>query len=243
MNSKTGTKQATAIKWRSYTFLYGVPTVLNFIACRLAIPFFERNSELPIEIIYFLSVGGIALLPMFLGSIYLAPREIHSNKWKKLLKRMRVRRISKVDLWWTIATFLVLVLASFLIAKVLMPLWDYNATPFFFQNMPLKGQHLWILLVWPIFFFFNIFGEELFWRGYLQPRQELLHGKWTWLVQGFLWAGWHLPMGFDLIFPSLPIFFILPAVVQLRKNTSIAIIVHAVFGAFGFLALALGAVH
>jgi membrane protease YdiL (CAAX protease family) len=71
----------------------------------------------------------------------------------------------------------------------------------------------------------------------------LLTGPWTWLVHGVLWAAWHLPMGLDLIVAALPIFFILPAVVQLRKNTSIAITVHAVFGAFGFLALALGFVH
>ena len=62
-------------------------------------------------------------------------------------------------------------------------------------------------------------------------------------MHGLLWATWHLPMGLDLILASVPIFFILPAVVQLRGNTSIAIIVHTVFGAFGFLALALRAIH
>lgn len=50
-------------------------------------------------------------------------------------------------------------------------------------------------------------------------------------------------MGLDLVFASGPIFFILPAIVQLRKNTTIAIVVHAVFGAFGFLALALNLVQ
>jgi hypothetical protein len=50
-------------------------------------------------------------------------------------------------------------------------------------------------------------------------------------------------MGLDLILASLPIFFILPAVVQWRRNTSIAIVVHAVFGSFGFLSLALGAIR
>ena len=50
-------------------------------------------------------------------------------------------------------------------------------------------------------------------------------------------------MGFDLVIAASPIFFILPAIVQIRKNTTIAIILHAVFGAFGFLALALGMVH
>ncbi|MEJ2054460.1 MAG: CPBP family intramembrane metalloprotease, partial [Calditrichaceae bacterium] len=113
----------------------------------------------------------------------------------------------------------------------------------FFQNMPLSDEYFLILYVWPIFFFFNIFGEEFFWRGYIQPRQELLNKNWTWLVHGILWAFWHLPMGYDLIFSSFPIFYIIPSVVQIRKNTSIAIIVHIVFGAFGFLALSFGVVH
>ena len=53
-------------------------------------------------------------------------------------------------------------------------------------------------------------------------------------------AIWHLPMGLNLILSALPIFFILPAIVQIRKNTTISIIIHFVFGAFGFLALAFG---
>jgi membrane protease YdiL (CAAX protease family) len=236
-------KQLKPIRWSDYFLLYGIPTLLNYIACRLAIPYLETNSSLPIEIIYFFCVGGIALVPMFFGAIYLTKREINSSKWQDALNRMRVNKMSKKDWVWTIYTFLLLCLASFLIAKVLMPQMGLDATPFFFRNMPLDSGHLWILCVWPLFFFFNIFGEEFLWRGYIQPRQELLHKKWTWLFHGIFWAAWHLPMGLDLIFASLPIFFILPAVVQLRQNTTIAIVVHAIFGAFGFLAIAFGGVH
>jgi Type II CAAX prenyl endopeptidase Rce1-like len=86
-------------------------------------------------------------------------------------------------------------------------------------------------------------GFCFLWRGYIQPRQELLNKKFTWLVHGLLWTFWHLPMGLDSIFSALAIFFILPAIVQIRKNTSIAIVIHSVFGAFGFLSLAFGLVN
>ncbi len=231
------------LKWKDYILLYGVPTLLNYIACQLAIPYLEANSALPIEIIYFISVGGIALLPMFFGALYLVKKEINSEKWSDLLRRMKVHKLSKKDWAWTISTFILLSITSFLIAKVLMPKLGFDATPFFFKNMPLDISHLWILYVWPIFFFFNIFGEEFLWRGYIQPRQELQLKKWTWLVHGLFWAAWHIPMGLDLIFASLPIFFILPAVVQHRQNTTIAIVVHAFFGAFGFIAIAFGGIH
>jgi len=231
------------LTWPSLVGLFFLPGILNFVACRVVIPYLDSTKSIPIEATYFLSVGGLVLVPMFVWALYLVGRDTGCYKLSLLMQRMRVRRLSGADVIWTVATFLGLVIASYLVAKVLMPRLGMNATPFFFQNMPLDAEHKWLLYVWPLFFFFNIFGEEFLWRGYIQPRQELLNGRWTWLVHGLLWAGWHTPMGLDLIIASFPIFFILPAVVQIRKNTTISIIVHTVFGAFGFLALALGAVH
>lgn len=224
-------------------WLFGVPTVLNALACRIAIPMVDGWHVLPIEVTYFLCVGLLVLAPMFVWAIYLTGREIGSFQARDVLSRMRVHRIRGRDWVWTVGTFVALSAASFVIAKILMPRLGLDATPFFFRDMPLTPDRKWILGVWPAFFFFNIFGEEFLWRGYIQPRQELLTGRWTWLVHGLLWAVWHVPMGLDLIVAALPIFFILPAVVQLTRNTSIAIIVHTVFGAFGFLVLALGAVR
>jgi len=231
------------LTWPQLIMLFGIPTLLNLVACQVAIPFLDSQNIFPIEVTYFLSVGLLVLVPMFFGAIVLGGREIGSFRLKDILARMRIRALSAVDVVWTIGTFVTLSLASFLIAKIILPVFSIDATPFFFQNMPLSDQNFWIIYVWPVFFFFNIFGEEFLWRGYIQPRQEMLNGRSTWLVHGILWAFWHLPMGLDLIFSALPIFFILPAIVQVRKNTSIAIVVHIVFGAFGFLALALGMVH
>ena len=229
--------------WIDLTYLFGIPTILNYIASQIAIPYFDSQQILPIEVTYFLSVGLLVLVPMFLGAIYLSRQDIGSYKLKDLLARMRIKKLSGIDLVWTVGTFIFLVLTSFVIAKTIMPKLGMDATPFFFQNMPLNDDYIWVLYVWPVFFFFNIFGEECLWRGYIQPRQELLNKNWTWLVHGLFWACFHIPMGLDLIFASAPIFFLLPAIVQIRKNTTIAIIVHAVFGAFGFLALSLGMVH
>ena len=231
------------LNWTELILLFGVPTLLNFIACKAAIPFLDAQKIFPIEITYFISVGLIVLVPMFFGAIYLSAKEINSFKLKDIFERMRIKKLSNADLIWAVGSFISLSLASFLIAKIVLPNFNIDATPFFFQNMPLKDNYFWIIYIWPFFFFFNIFGEEFLWRGYIQPRQELLTKKYTWLVHGLFWAIWHLPMGLDLIFSALPIFFILPAVVQIRKNTTIAIVVHFVFGAFGFLVLAFGLVH
>ena len=236
-------KQIKPLTWSRLVLLFGIPALLNEIACAAAIPFLHNNTSLPIEICYFLSVGLLVLVPMFFGALWLSGKDTGSYKLSVLLERMRIRKLSAPDVMWTIGGFVFLSLTSFLIAKIILPMINIDAAPFFFKNMPLKNGYMYILYVWPLFFFFNIFGEEFLWRGYIQPRQELLNGKWTWLVHGLFWAGFHIPMGFDLMLSASPIFFILPAIVQLRKNTSISIIIHFVFGAFGFLALALGAVR
>ncbi len=232
-----------SLNWIQLILLFGVPAFLNFIACKLAIPALDGLHLVPIEITYFISVGVIVLMPMFFGAIYLSAKETSGGKLKEIFERMRIKKLSLNDLFWTVGAFIALSLASFLIAKTILPLLNIDATPFFFKNMPLHGKFFVILYVWPVFFFFNIFGEEFLWRGYIQPKQELLNKKWTWLVHGILWACWHLPMGIDLIIAATPIFFILPAIVQIKKNTTISIAVHFVFGAFGFLALAFGLVN
>jgi membrane protease YdiL (CAAX protease family) len=233
----------TPLSWLQLVWLFGLPTLLNSIACQIAIPYLNARQSIPIEVSYFLGVGSLVLAPMFVMALYLSSKDVGSFKPKDVLARMRVKWLSGTDWIWTIGAFVALSSLSFLIAKVVMPELDVDATPFFFKNLPLDSEHIWILYIWPFFFFFNIFGEEFLWRGYIQPRQELLTKKWTWFVHGLLWAIWHIPMGFDLILAATPIFFVLPAVVQIRQNTTIAIVVHAVFGGFGFLVLALGAVH
>lgn len=243
LNEKKPSVELKPLKWSELLLLFGVPTILNLLACGVVIPFLDSQNIFPIEISYFLSVGLLVLAPMFFGAINLTSKEINSSKLKDILSRMRIKSLSKTDIVWTVGGFILLSLLSFLIASFVLPVFDVDASPFFFQNMPLVEDHLWIIYVWPLFFFFNIFGEEFYWRGYIQPRQELLNKKFTWLIHGLLWAFWHLPMGLNLIYSAVPILFILPGIVQIRKNTTISIIIHFVFGAFGFLVLAFGLVH
>jgi hypothetical protein len=236
-------KQLKPLTWFDYLWVCGIPALLSYIACQIAIPYLKGNNNLPIEIVCFLCVGGIALAPMFFMAIYFARKETRSATMKQVLARMRIKRLSGKDWLLTIITFVLLCASSFLIARVLMPKAGRDVTPFFFQNMPLQREPMYILYVWPAIFFFNILGEGFIWRGCMQPRQELQLGMFSWLVHGVLWAVWHLPMVLDVIFAASPIFLILPAVVQFRQNTSIAIVVHAIFGAFGFLAIALGGLY
>lgn len=64
--------------------------------------------------------------------------------------------------------------------------------PIDFMGIPLIGAW-WVLfyyIVWLIVF--NILGEELWWRGYVLPRQELVFGRGTWAIHGLCWSLFHL---------------------------------------------------
>lgn len=91
-------------------------------------------------------------------------------------------------------------------------------------NWWILGYYLIVLLV------FNIGGEELWWRGYIMPRQELVFGKLTWIVNGILWASFHIFIHttlFDLI-RMMPTCLALAYVVQRTRNTWTGIIGHTV---------------
>ena len=104
------------------------------------------------------------------------------------------------------------------------------------MGIPLKGQwwipfyYLTVLLIG------NVAGEELWWRGYLLPRQELAEGSSIWVIHGVLWAAFHLffqTTAWDLI-RMFPTCCALAFVAQHKQNTWPGMIGHT-FGNAGLL--------
>lgn len=220
--------------------LFGIPGLLMYMATKIVIPFLDNYQIFPIEVSWFLSAGFLVLIPIFIASLLLIRKEIGSFNLRAVLARMRIKPMKRIDWIYTIVALAFVLGLTMLFVKIGELIPGFNASPPFLSNLPLESSEYWIFLIWLPFFFFNIFGEELWWRGYIQPRQELLTKQYTWLVHGILWSLFHIGLGGSVIFLALPNFFILPLVVQIRKNTTIALIMHALFGAFGFLSLALG---
>ncbi len=78
-----------------------------------------------------------------------------------------------------------------------------------------------------VLLFFNIIGEEFWWRGYILPRQELAWGRWTWLVHGILWMLFHAFKYWDWL-ALLPGCLGIALMAQRRRNTVPGIIVHLI---------------
>lgn len=175
----------------------------------------------------------------FFGALIAFRKE--GNQWSREVfsKRFRIHKI-KGKLWFWAALFAVVNIALYLLMyNIAFPLveWLHEtfSTPAIvtglygdsstFAGHALKGNW-WLLGVFLVILFFNVMGEELLWRGYIFPRQELTHGKHTWVVHGLMWTGFHLFSPYNALL-VLPGALFMSYIVQRHKNTSLFIISHA----------------
>lgn len=105
-----------------------------------------------------------------------------------------------------------------------------NITPTSFMGIELSGQWWLIVYYLAVVMFLNIVGEELWWRGYILPRQELAHGRWAWVIHGTLWTLFHIFQTPNLaaVAVRLPGMLALAYVCQRNRSTWPGIVGHFV---------------
>lgn len=64
------------------------------------------------------------------------------------------------------------------------PLVEVNGAADVFPDVNLAGNFGFILLYLMIGLVFNVFGEEIYYRGYLLPRMCGVFGRWDWVANG-----------------------------------------------------------
>jgi membrane protease YdiL (CAAX protease family) len=62
----------------------------------------------------------------------------------------------------------------------------------FFPDINLTGNYLFVALYFVVGLIFNIFGEEIYYRGYLLPRMRGVFGRWDWVANGVLFTLKHV---------------------------------------------------
>ena len=73
----------------------------------------------------------------------------------------------------------------------------------FFPDVNLRNNYLFVFLFFLIGLIFNVFGEELYYRGYLLPRMRRVFGRWDWVANGLLFCLKHVYQRW--LYPSLAI--------------------------------------
>lgn len=239
--------------------LFGVPTVLVALGFHWFRPFLETQGYSPI-----ISLLGALTVPLALlfaaALIGYHVVEHRPLEWQAFSQRMRFPKFRLVDVLLGIGLFIVVSLGYALFSSfgdaliraglipvpvglpaIVDPLTEF--TPAALDRMAggrLLGQ--WdVVLLFLVTFFFNIVGEELWWRGYILPRQEFTHGKWTWLLHGIMWNLFHVFKWWDMI-GLLPVTLILSFSAQRLKNNWPVLIAHALLNGVSLVIVIAGVV-
>ncbi len=157
---------------------------------------------------------------LFLATILALRVEGWSLSWTSIKERLRIKRMDSTAWKWTLPFLVLYLVLGFLLNN--LALFVYEKLGFWPPNADIPLTNIPYLLIG---FLFNIFSEELWWRGYILPRQELEHGKSAWIVNGVLWSFFHLFKWWAVPFMLLK-HWMLPFVVQRTKNTTPAIVIH-----------------
>ncbi len=201
----------------------------------------------------------LPLSAFILATFLLLRKESTLSNWKS---RLRLKKLTIKQAAVSFGIFVV----GFLLTGLLLPTAQYlastnwfafpsflpdilnpNRAPAFalttFLGVPLSGAY-WVVVVYFIFLtFFNILGEELWFRGYILPRQELVWGKRTWIVHGLFWCLFHTPFYPWTIIYLLPTTLTVSYAAQRFQSTWAGFIVHYLGnGILAMLPIVLGVV-
>ena len=189
--------------------LFGFPAALMTVSMFWGIPWLEGLGLEPI--VSFLTAFTVPMAWMFTAALVGYHKiEGRTLRWDSFAARMCFPRLRFKDLLWGLLLFGVGMVSMALLTPVALAFIEagWVLVP---DNLPLlldpqaaiSGETLaqeadgilhgrWdIVILYLIYLFFNITGEEFWWRGYILPRQELRHGRLAWVVHGLMWAAFH----------------------------------------------------
>ncbi|WP_026308554.1 CPBP family intramembrane glutamic endopeptidase [Spirosoma spitsbergense] len=208
----------------------------------------------------FIGSYSLALVGLMLAAVAALYRDGFPLNQTTFQHRLRFKSMAFRAWCWTIGLFLV----GFLLTGLLIPsaqaiarLPTFQPPPFLpdilnpltpktntlthFMGVSLAGQW-WVLIIYGVFLLvFNLLGEEIWFRGYLLPRQQIQHGRWTWLIHGFLWTLFHLPIYPWYLFYLLPTALTVSYAAQKTGSSWASYLVHGLGnGLLTFIPLTMG---
>jgi membrane protease YdiL (CAAX protease family) len=206
--------------WIESLLLFGIPAAalalgMLWLWPTLAAAGIPRASAYTIS----LSLVNAGLLAAALAGYRL---EGNPWTWAAFSRRMRLTALTgRIGLWAVGGTLVFGGMALLVNAAAVMA---YETLGFNMPDISPGPMPLWMHIV---VLFFNIAGEELWWRGYILPRQEQAFGRHTWFVHGILWACFHMYKWWAVPFMLITC-QIIPFVAQRTRNTWPGVINHLV---------------
>jgi membrane protease YdiL (CAAX protease family) len=226
--------------WEASAIFIGFTTYFYLLLFTL-LPFLKSRISIN-PAAYWFATGYFLFIPLLLFAVAAVKREGHSQ-WSEVAEALGIRKFSKHDWIYSVGGLLLVFACTgviFGVSFLLNKQWGVrplSTTPWFMEMHPFKGSERLLLLVWLPMFFFNIVGEELLWRGYIQTRLEARNG---WLICSLLWMVFHLPFGMDLMIMLIPIVLIVPYVYLKTGNALTGVFIHGIYNGPIFVMISLG---
>ncbi|MCL4506494.1 MAG: CPBP family intramembrane metalloprotease [Chloroflexi bacterium] len=203
--------------WQTGLF-FGIPTVLIAVGFLVVLPALQQTGMqrmIAYTVVQLVFIGG--LIPATLLAMALEGRPLN---WPTIRARLRLKPLHGESWNWTTMGILVFAGSYYAGIWLVSALTRQAGLQFPDTNYPLDAGSAINRGLWIVNLIIGIAAEELWWRGYVLPRQELVHGQRTWLLHGLLWAlvhvgysGWFV---IGLIIPCCALAFI----AQGLKNTT-----------------------
>ncbi len=217
-----------------------------YIAVQYGIPQLHEQCGVRPLIGWWLA-SGVIVVGLFIAALLAARKKANAKSLQQILSVLNIRSMNRIDTLWAGGGLIAVGVLTAVVVTAFDRLFSINlfsqdSYASFLRMEKLKPDEYWLLLAWVPYFFFNIVGEELLWRGYLLPRQAAALGRQAWILNGFLWAIFHVGIGWRIAVLLLPIEFVVPYVAQKRGNTWHGIIIHGLYNGSGFVMVALGIV-
>lgn len=150
-------------------------------------------------------------------------------KWALVKERLRLGAMTWKQWKWTLLFLFLYLLLSYLLSILALIVYEYFRFWPPDADVPLTNIPFALILL-----VFNIISEELWWRAYILPRQELQHGEYAWLLNGILWSFFHLFKWWAVPLLLLKQWMI-PFIAQRLRNTTPALIIHLVSNGIAIL--------
>lgn len=241
--------------WGLSLLLFYVPALMVVLFFYMFRPWLETRGY---DSLTSLTAALILPLSFLFAAALIAYHKIEGRPMTRaeFVLRMRFPRLTLRDVGIGLAIFLLASVGYFIFSRLGLALIDALGIPLP-ANLPalfdprvvpslavldqsagggIRGR--WdILVLFLAMYFFNIAGEELWWRGYIFPRQELVFGRSTWLVHGLMWATFHLFKWWDII-GLLPACLLIAYAAQKLRTNWPGLIAHALINGLSILLLA-----
>jgi membrane protease YdiL (CAAX protease family) len=229
---------------RASVVWWAIPAAILYVSHYFIVPAFVQQTGQPYLLGYLLAyVSTMAMFLIAALTAYLV--EGNPRRTGAFAQRFRLRAMHRQDWVWALGVLGFVIISYFglgVTAGWLAQWQPFAPHPIFppefgpggpaaraagtFMGSKLTGLG-WVAVIYLLGWVLNISGEELWFRGYILPRQEQAFGPRAWIANGLMFAFNHVWQPWNLLV-ILPSALLGAYAVQRRRNTWVLIVVHAV---------------